>query len=43
MKVLIACEYSGRVRDAFLAAGHYQGIAEAMAAQWGSVLPEWLR
>jgi hypothetical protein len=22
MKVLVACEYSGRVRDAFLAAGH---------------------
>ncbi len=22
MKVLIACEYSGRVRDAFLSAGH---------------------
>lgn len=60
MKVLVACEYSGRVRDAFLAMGHdaiscdllptdsqgphyrwklrsttYQGIADAMAAQWG--------
>ena len=23
MKVLVACEYSGRVRDAFLSAGHY--------------------
>lgn len=23
MRVLVACEYSGRVRDAFLAAGHY--------------------
>ena len=23
MKVLVACEYSGRVRDAFLAKGHY--------------------
>ena len=22
MKVLVACEYSGRVRDAFLASGH---------------------
>lgn len=22
MRVLIACEYSGRVRDAFIAAGH---------------------
>lgn len=55
MKVLVACEYSGRVRDAFIARGHdamscdlppsadrwklrsttYQGIADAMAAQWG--------
>lgn len=51
MKVLIACEYSGRVRDAFTALGHdalscdllptdafgkhYQGIADAMAQQWG--------
>ncbi len=29
MKVLVACEYSGRVRDAFIKEGH-----EAMAAQW---------
>ena len=51
MRVLVACEYSGTVRDAFIRAGHeamscdllptdepgphYQGIAEAMAAQWG--------
>lgn len=51
MKVLVACEYSGRVRDAFIKLGHdamscdllptdspglhYQGIADAMAMQWG--------
>lgn len=60
MKVLVACKYSGRVRDAFIARGHDaiscdllptdsagphyqgdvfdiidQGIADAMAAQWG--------
>lgn len=56
MRVLVACEYSGRVRDAFMKRGHYamscdlmppsenrwkersrtyQGIADAMAAQWG--------
>ena len=59
MRVLIACEYSGTVRDAFIARGHdalscdllpterpgpdrwkersrtYQGIADAMASQWG--------
>ena len=67
MNVLVACEYSGRVRDAFIARGHnplvptkvvqgrearvhrmppgpdrwkersrtYQGVADAMAAQWG--------
>ena len=29
LKVLVACEYSGRVRDAFIARGH-----DAMAAQW---------
>jgi hypothetical protein len=29
MRVLIACEYSGTVRDAFIAQGH-----DAMAAQW---------
>jgi len=29
MRVLVACEYSGRVRDAFT------GIAQAMADQWG--------
>ena len=28
MRVLIACEYSGRVRDAFI-------VADAMAHQWG--------
>jgi hypothetical protein len=68
MKVLVACEYSGRVRDAFLRRGHdamscdllptdarvhhlhptadrwklcstaYQGIADAMADQWGWLL-----
>jgi hypothetical protein len=73
MKVLIACEYSGAVRDAFINNGHdamscdllptdvvegreakihkmspgpnrwkersktYQGIATAMANQWGAV------
>ena len=52
MKVLVACEYSGRVRDAFIKLGHdvmscdllpsdakgphYQGIADAMASQWGN-------
>lgn len=51
MRVLVACEYSVRVRDAFRALGHdamscdllpsdapgphYQGIAGAMANQWG--------
>lgn len=56
MKVLIACEYSGTVRDAFIKLGHdamscdllppsadrwkirsktFQGIADAMAEQWG--------
>jgi len=66
MRVLIACEYSGKVREAFRALGHdawscdllpsdnltdyhytgdcwpviegsetYQGIADAMASQWG--------
>lgn len=46
MKVFVACEYSGRVRDAFIERGHeadrakirsltYQGIATAMADQWG--------
>ena len=29
MKVLVACEYSGRVRDAFLALGH-----DAMSCDW---------
>jgi hypothetical protein len=39
MRVLIACEFSGRVRDAFIAKDRgrtYQGIAEAMADQWGA-------
>ena len=41
MKVLVACEYRGKVRDAFKAKGHdawsetYSGIAKAMANQWG--------
>ena len=43
MKVLVACEFSGRVRDAFIKKGHdaknrsvtFQGIADAMADQWG--------
>ena len=30
MKVLVACEYSGTVRDAFIARGY-----DAMAEQWG--------
>jgi hypothetical protein len=50
MNVLVACEYSGIVREAFAKLGHnaiscdfepteqpgthYQGIADAMAAQW---------
>jgi hypothetical protein len=39
MRVLIGCEYSGTVRDAFQAQGHevtYEGIARAKAAQWGA-------
>ncbi len=32
MHVVIACEFSGIVRDAFIARGH---IANAMAEQWG--------
>lgn len=53
MRVLVACEFSGIVRDAFIArgpeTGHikdkterskarsrtFQGIANAMASQWG--------
>ena len=31
MKVLVACEYSGKSREA-------QGIANAMAQQWGDFL-----
>lgn len=30
MRVLVACEYSGIVRDAFLECGH-----DAMSEQWG--------
>ena len=33
MRVLVACEYSGVVRDAFRARGH-----DAMADQWGDPL-----
>jgi len=63
MRVLVACEYSETVRDAFIAQGHdamscdilaterpgpdrwklrsatYQGIADAMADQWGTPQP----
>lgn len=43
MKVMVACEFSGRVRDAFLRAGHdaitFTGIAAAMADQWGTQKP----
>lgn len=38
MNVLIACESSGVVREAFRALGHnatFTGIAKAMANQWG--------
>jgi hypothetical protein len=38
MRVLVACEYSGRVREAFrakLRSLTYMGIAKAMADQWG--------
>ena len=46
MKVLVACEYSGTVRDAFirlppsvdrwkLRSVTFQGFADAMANQWG--------
>ncbi len=34
MKILIGCETSGTVRNAFLD----KGLAEAMANQWGAVL-----
>jgi len=34
MRVLVACEYSGNVREAFAALGHF---AAAMAAQWGNL------
>lgn len=33
MAVLVACEFSGRVRDAFLARG-----IDAIATQWGALL-----
>lgn len=42
MRVLVACEYSGTVRDAFLRdrwkirSTTYAGIAQAMADQWGA-------
>lgn len=41
MRVLVACEYSGRVRDAFIKQGHDAMSCDllptdAMAAQWGS-------
>lgn len=42
MRVLVACEFSGIVRDAFISAGWrersrtYPGIAAAMAEQWGA-------
>jgi len=46
MRVLVACEYSATVRNAFAAKGHYAlscdllpteipGLAKAMAEQWG--------
>ena len=34
MRVLVACEFSGIVRNAFIKKGH-EGIADAMAEQWG--------
>ena len=40
MRVLVACEFSGIVREAFRAADRgrmYQGIANAMAEQWGNL------
>ena len=37
MRVLVACEYSGRVRDAFLAKGHDAMSCDAMAEQWSSI------
>jgi len=30
MKVLVACEYSGTVRDAFLRAGHYAASCDLL-------------
>lgn len=36
MRVLVACEYSGRVRDAFIAKGHDAMSCDLlMAEQWG--------
>lgn len=39
MKVLIACEYSGKVREAFrwkIRSETFSGIANAMASQWSN-------
>lgn len=35
MRVLIGQESSGVIRRAFAARGHFAGIADAMADQWG--------
>lgn len=42
MRILIACEFSGIVRDAFRKerSRTLSGIASAMAKQWGSLGPK---
>jgi hypothetical protein len=45
MRVLVACEFSGTVREAFAARGHDAwscDLAEAMADQWGTLCAEGL-
>lgn len=40
MRILIGCEESAKVRDAFRARDRsetYQGLADAMASQWGAL------
>lgn len=36
MRVLVACEYSGRVRDAFIAAGHYAMSCDLLPSESGT-------
>lgn len=41
MKVLVACEYSGRVRDAFIKAGHYAMSCDLLPSE-SDYGPHWL-